>query len=80
MDARLAHSFSPTSVLDVTDSYSYDQNPEALLNGAPVNTDQTLQSNEFDGRYTFAPTEKLGLVLKARSVYYDYINRRWATS
>jgi hypothetical protein len=37
-----------------------------------VNTDQTLQSNEFDGRYSFAPTEKLGLVLKARSVYFDY--------
>jgi hypothetical protein len=27
-----------------------------------------------DGRYTFAPTEKLGMVLKARSVYYDYTN------
>jgi hypothetical protein len=72
IDARLAHSFSPTTVLDVSDAYNYDQNPESLLNGTPVNTDQTLQSNEFDGRYTFAPTEKLGLVLKARSVYYDY--------
>jgi len=74
LDARLAHAFSQTSTLDLTDAYSYNQNPEALLNGAPVNTDQTLQSNEFDGRYTFAPTEKLGLVLKARSVYYDYTN------
>jgi hypothetical protein len=72
VDARLAHSFSQTSILDISDSYSYDQNPEALLNGAPVNTDQTLQSNEFNGRYSFAPTEKLGLVIKARSVYYDY--------
>jgi hypothetical protein len=74
VDGRIAHSFSETSVLDVSDSYSYDQNPEALLNGAPINTDQTLQSNEFDARYSFAPTEKLGLVVKARSVYYDYIN------
>jgi len=74
VDARIAHSYSKTSVLDVTDSYSYDQNPEALLNGAPVNTDQTLQSNEIDGRYSFAPTEKLGMVLKARSAYYDYID------
>jgi opacity protein-like surface antigen len=72
MDARVAHSFSQTTVLDVTDAYSYDQNPEAILNGTPVNSNQTLQSNEFDGRYTFAPTEKLGLVLKARSAYYDY--------
>lgn len=74
VDARLAHSFSQTSVLDVSDKYSYNQNPESLLNGTPINTDQTLQSNEFDGRYTFAPTEQLGLVLKARSVYYDYTN------
>ncbi len=72
IDLRLAHSFSRTSVLDLTDSYSYDQNPESLLNGVAVNTDQTLQSNEFNGRYSFAPLEKLGLVLKARSVYYDY--------
>jgi hypothetical protein len=76
IDARIAHSYSPTSVLDVSDSYNYDQNPEALLNGTqtPLNTDQTLQSNEFDAHFTFAPTEKLGLVVKARSVYYDYIN------
>jgi hypothetical protein len=60
--------------LDVTDSYSYNQNPEAVVNGAPVNSNQTLQSNELDGRFTFAPTEKLGMVLKARSVYYDYID------
>jgi predicted porin len=74
VDARLAHAFSKTSALTLADTYAYDQNPEALLNGVPINTDQTLQSNELDGRYTFAPTEQLGLVLKARSVYYDYIN------
>jgi hypothetical protein len=72
--ARVAHSFSQTSVLDVTDSFTYNKNPEALLNGAPVNVDQTLESNEFNGRYSFAPTELLGLVLKARSVYFDYTN------
>jgi hypothetical protein len=75
VDARLAHAFSKTSVLDLSDAYSYDQNPQALLNGVPVNTDQTLQSNEFNGRYTFSPLEKLNLVLKARSVYYDYIDQ-----
>jgi len=74
LDAKLAHSFSSSSSVDLSDAYSYNQNPEALLNGTPVNTDQTLQSNEFDGRYTFSPVEKLGLVLKARSVYYDYTN------
>jgi hypothetical protein len=74
VDARVAHSFSATSVLDLSDSFSYNQNPEAILNGAPVNTDQTLESDEFDGRYSFAPTEKLGIVLKTRIVDYDYTN------
>jgi Putative beta-barrel porin 2 len=72
IDARIAHSYSKTSVLDVSDAFSYDQNPEAILNGLPVNTNQTLESNQIDGRYTFSPVEKLGLVLKARSVYDDY--------
>ena len=75
IDGRIAHSFSSTSVIDLTDSYSYNQNPEAILNGAPINTDQTLQSDEFDGRFTFAPTEKLGIVLKTRIVDYDYTNK-----
>ena len=73
-DGRIAHSFSAASVLMVSDAYSYDQNPEAILNGAPLNTDQTIQSNEFNARYSFSPTEKLGLVVKARSLYFDYIN------
>jgi hypothetical protein len=74
VDARIAHAYSRTSVLDLTDAYSYNQNPESLLNGTAINTNQTLQSNEFDAHFTFAPTEKLGMVLKARSVYYDYID------
>jgi hypothetical protein len=73
-DAKLAHKFSATSIGDVSDQYSYDQNPEALLNGAPVNTDQTLQSNEFNTHYSFSPIQKVDLVVKARSVYYDYIS------
>ena len=72
VDAHLAHAFSKTSVFDLNDAYAYNQNPEALLNGAPVNTNQTLQSNELNGRYSFAPTEQLGVLLKARSLYYDY--------
>jgi hypothetical protein len=74
LDARLAHSFSPTSVVDLSDAYSYDQNPESLLSGVPVNTDQTLESNQFDGRFTFSPVERLGLVLKTRVMYYDYVD------
>ena len=74
VDGRLAHAFSQTSDLDLDEKYSYQQNPESLLSGIPVNSDQTLQSNEFDGRYSFSPVEQLSMVLKARSVYYDYTN------
>jgi hypothetical protein len=73
-DVRLAEAFSRTSNLDLSDTYSYNQNPEALLNGVPVNSDQTLQSNEFNSRFLFSPVEKLGLLVKARSVYFDYTN------
>jgi len=72
LGARLAHAFSPTSVLDLADAYSYDQNPEALLSGVPVNTNQTLQSNQFDGKFTFSPVPRLSMALKARVVYFDY--------
>jgi hypothetical protein len=73
--ALIAHAFSRTSVLTLSDAYSYNQDPESLLNGEPVNTNQTLQSNQFDARYTVSPTEKLGLVVKARSVYFDYVDQ-----
>ncbi len=74
LDARLAHTFSPDSVLDLIDEYAYDQDPQVLLNGVPVNTDQTLESNQFNAKYTLAPTERLGVALKARIMYYDYID------
>ena len=74
VDARIAHTFSTTSALDLSDEYSYDQDPASLLSGVPVNTDQTLQSNQFDGRYTFSPVERLEVALKTRIMYYDYID------
>jgi hypothetical protein len=74
LDARLAHSFSPTSVVDVVDEFAYDQDPQVLLNGVPVNTDQTLESNQFNAKYTFSPAERLGLAVKTRIMYYDYID------
>ena len=74
IDARLAHAFSRSSALDLSDAYSYDQNPEALLSGVPVNVNQTLESDQFDGKFTFSPVERLGMVLKARVMYFDYID------
>ena len=74
LGARIAHSFSPVSVVDVADEFAYDQDPQVLLNGVPVNSNQTLESNQLNGKYTFAPAERLGLALKTRVMYYDYVD------
>ncbi|HEY4301621.1 MAG TPA: hypothetical protein VGM73_12150, partial [Candidatus Didemnitutus sp.] len=74
LDARLAHSFSQISNLDLSDVYSISRNPESLLNGVPVNVDQSLDLNEFDARYTTSVNEKLGLVVKYRNQNFDYTN------
>jgi opacity protein-like surface antigen len=70
--ARVAHSFSPGTTLDVLDVFSVSRNPESLLNGLPVNSDQSLNRNELNVNLTTAPTAKATLVAKARSVSIDY--------
>ena len=70
--ARLAHAFSPVTNADITDSFSVVKNPEALLAGVPLNTEQSFQRNQLDGRFSTAPMQKTGLTVKARSIYYQY--------
>lgn len=70
--ARLAHAFSPVTNADITDSFGVVKNPEALLAGIPLNTEQSFQRNQLDGRFTTAPMQKTGLTVKARSIYYKY--------
>lgn len=70
--ARVAHSFSPGTTLDVLDVFSVSRNPESLLNGLPVNSDQSLNRNELNLNLTTTPTAKAALVAKARSVSIDY--------
>lgn len=72
--ARLAHAFSPASNIDVSDTYQIARNPESLLAGVPVNTDQSYQRNEFNGRAEFSPAPKFGAALKTRSINYRYDN------
>jgi hypothetical protein len=68
LTARLAHQFSQSSNLDLTDGYVISKNPQSLLNGLPVNSDQSLKRNELDARYTTAAGQKTGLVVKYRNV------------
>ncbi len=71
---RAAHAFSQSTTLDVNDAFMIARNPESLLNGVPLNTDQSFTRNQIDGRYTLSATEKLGVTAKVRSVNTDYRN------
>lgn len=71
-NVRLAHAFSSATTLDLNDEYQINKNPESLLNGISVNTDQSFKRNGFDSRFTTTVTEKAGVVLKFRTTNYRY--------
>jgi len=77
---RLAHAFTPATNLDVQDTFNISRNPESLLAGQPVNTDQSLTRNQLDGRFTTPMTQKVGAMLKARSISYRYRDARLGRS
>lgn len=70
--ARIAHAFSRVTNVSLGDSFVIAKNPESLLAGIPVNTDQSYRRNQFDAIFTTAPGRRTGLTVKGRSVYYDY--------
>ena len=71
---RTAHAFTRSTTLDVTDAFMVSRNPESLLNGVPLNADQSVTRNQLDGRFVTALTPKIGTEIKTRSVYYKYRN------
>jgi predicted porin len=78
--ARLAHAFSSASNLDLSDDYAISRNPESLLSGVPINTDQSYRRNEFNGRFSTSVMQKLGATVKVRSINYRYENAALAAS
>lgn len=79
---RVAHAFTKTTTLDVTDFFSVVRNPESLLAGVAstlpggvLNPDQSFTRNQLDGRLDTMLAPKIGLVAKARTTLYDYRNR-----
>jgi len=72
LSLRLAHSFDPESSLDITEKLSVVENPESLLPGLPLNTDQSYTSNQFDVTFNDNWDERTGYTLKARSLLYAY--------
>jgi hypothetical protein len=73
--ARLAHAFSKVTTIDVSDTFTVSRNPESLLPGQTLNTNQSYTRNQLDGRFATPLTAKVGAAVKARSLYYDYHDR-----
>ncbi len=72
LSVRLAHSFNPDSVLDITEKFSIIESPESLLPGLPLNTDQSYNHNQLDASFTNKVGRRLGYEFKARSQLFAY--------
>lgn len=71
---RVAHAFSKGTTIDLTDAFTASRNPESLLNGVPLNTDQSFERNELDARFDTQVTGKIGVTVKTRSIDFAYRN------
>ncbi|MBL9215725.1 MAG: outer membrane beta-barrel protein [Opitutaceae bacterium] len=69
---RVAHSFSQASNIDLNALYQINKNPESLLSGTTLNTDQSHKRAQFDGRFTTATGQKTGLIGKYRFIDFAY--------
>jgi hypothetical protein len=71
---RFAHAFRPDTTLDITESYQALKNPESLLAGVPINTDQSFKRNQLDGRFDTKLNPRLVVTAKARATNYAFDN------
>lgn len=71
---RIAHAFSKESNIDVSETHTISRNPESLLAGVPLNTDQSFKRNQLDGRFVTSLDAKTSGTIKARTVLYRYEN------
>ena len=70
---RLAHKFSEATTIDLNDSLMVTRNPESLLAGVKLNTDQSFTRNQVDGKLvTPVVSERISVAAKLRSVFYEY--------
>ena len=78
--ARVDQTFSPVTSLHVSDSYVIARNPESLLAGVTLNTDQSYKRNEFDARFETNLAPQFGTMPKFQSVNYNYDDANLSTS
>ena len=74
LSVRVAHAFNKSSTIDFNELLMIARNPESLLNGLPLNADQSFTRNQIDAHYSTSVSPKAGIELKARSVYSKYRN------
>ncbi|MEO6876138.1 MAG: outer membrane beta-barrel protein [Opitutaceae bacterium] len=72
--ARLDHTFSAVSAIHVSDDYAIVRNPQSLLSGVTLNTDQSYKRNLFDAHGELGILPKLGATAKVQSIDYAYDN------
>lgn len=70
--ARLAHAFSDSTNIDFNEVYQISKNPQSLLAGVPLHTEQSLKRNQFDARFVTMLGQRTGLVLKYRNLDFNY--------
>ena len=69
---RIAHSIHERSTIDFNASYSAVENPESLLAGVPLNTDQSFNSSQVDFTYTGTLSQRTGFTFKGRNSTFAY--------
>jgi hypothetical protein len=74
LNLRAAHAFTKETVLDLNNTVMLARNPQSLLNGVPLNTDQSFAREQFDGHLTAPLSPKASIDIKARSAYTKYRN------
>lgn len=72
LEARVAHAFAQDTNIDLSATYAIAKNPQSLLAGVPLNTDQSFKRGQFDGRYSTSVSAKTGVVTKYRFMDYSY--------
>ncbi len=77
---RVAHAFRPGTTIDVTESFLISKNPESLLAGIPLNTDQSFRRNQVDARFVHGINNRVDAAIKARVIHYNYDNAVLAAS
>jgi predicted porin len=74
LSGRLAHAFAPDTTLDLSGAFNVAKNPQSLLAGTPLNTDQSYNRAQFDARYTTSAGPKTGVIAKYRFINFAYDN------